>query len=79
MPDPMRHITEGNHSMNMTRADLLDAAYRHTHRDFKGEMDGVRTIMVYRNGLCLVALDNLTDDEIAARLPKNLKGRRILA
>lgn len=54
----------------MTREQKLKAVYRHTHPDFKGEIDGIKTIMVFRNGSCLVALDDLTDKEIADRLPK---------
>lgn len=54
----------------MTRQQKLDAVYRHTHQDFKGEINGVRTIMVYRNGTTLVALDDLTDIEIENRLPR---------
>ncbi|UDF29358.1 UNVERIFIED_ORG: hypothetical protein LHK14_17870 [Roseateles sp. XES5] len=55
----------------MTREQQLDAVYRHTHSDFKGHIDGRRTIMVYRNGTCLVFLEDLTEAEIAERLPKN--------
>lgn len=54
----------------MTRAQKLTAIYRATHRDYKGKLpDGTRTIMIYRNGTCLVALDDLTDAEIERLLP----------
>jgi hypothetical protein len=53
-----------------TREQKLKAVWKGTHRDYKGTMNGTRTIMVYRNGTCLVALDDLTDEEIEARLPK---------
>ena len=55
----------------MTREQKLAAIWRTTHRDFRGKLpDGTKTILVYRNGTTLVALDNLTDAEIEARLPK---------
>jgi hypothetical protein len=49
---------------------ILKAVWRNTHRDFRGVSNGVKTIMVYRQGTCLVALADLTDEEIQARLPK---------
>lgn len=53
----------------MTRDKALKRIWRETHSDYKGTMpDGVKTIMVYRNGTCLVALDDLTDAEITARV-----------
>ncbi|KEP68823.1 hypothetical protein DL1_08585 [Thioclava dalianensis] len=58
---------------DLARQRKLDAVYRHTHSDYKGEINGVRTIMVYRNGTTLVALDDLTDQEINDRLPKGKK------
>lgn len=54
----------------MTKAQQLEAVYRNTHSDFKGKIGGVRTIMVCRGGTMLVALENLTDQEIADRLPR---------
>lgn len=53
------------------RAQKLERVWRAAHRDFKGSIDGVRTITVYRQGSCLVALTDLTDAEIADKLPKN--------
>jgi hypothetical protein len=40
-----------------------DLIWKHTHRDFKGKIDGVRYILVFRNGTQSVALENLTDAE----------------
>lgn len=54
----------------MTRDQKLNAIYRATHKDYKGKVDGVRTIMIYREGTCLVRLDDLTDQEIERLLPK---------
>ena len=49
----------------------LDQIYRKTHKDFKGTLpDGTRTIMVCRGATVLVALEDLTPEEIAQRLPK---------
>ena len=44
--------------------------WKHTHRDFKGTVDGVKTIMVFRSGVgsTLCAITDLSDDEYADRL-----------
>jgi hypothetical protein len=52
------------------RKKALKAIWVKTHKDFKGIIDGVKTIMVFRNGSVLVTLDDLTDAEIMDRLPK---------
>jgi len=50
----------------------LNAVYRVTSPDYKGRgADGVRRIMVYRQGTCSVPLELLTDEEIASRLPRD--------
>lgn len=52
------------------RAHKLQAIWRKTHRDFKGNLDGVRCVLVLRSaGTCLVPLDSLTDAEIESKLP----------
>jgi len=60
----------------MTREQQLNTIWRTTHRDFKGTFNGERTIMVYRNSSCLVRLEDLTEREIADRLPKRKEGER---
>jgi hypothetical protein len=57
----------------MTREQELTLIYRHMHRDFKGRIDGERTIMIARGTTTLVALSELTDAEIADLLPYALK------
>lgn len=57
----------------MTREQKLAIVYRTTHKDYKGKIGDTKTIMVYRNGTFLVALNDLTDAEIADRLPKESK------
>ena len=52
----------------MTRKEALAQIWRETHRDFKGKFDGQKCIMVFDNGSRLVALDNLTDAQIASRV-----------
>lgn len=52
----------------MDRKTALAQLWRETHRDFKGTTDGVRSIMVFRNGSTIVPLDKLTDAEIADRV-----------
>jgi hypothetical protein len=55
----------------MTKEQQLAKVYSNTHRDYKGVFNGVKTIMVCRDGgTCLIALADLTDKEIADRLPK---------
>ncbi len=54
----------------MTRQQQLKLIYRHTHRDYRGTVNGVKSILVLRpEGTCLVPLDTLTDTEIANKLP----------
>jgi hypothetical protein len=57
----------------MTRDQKLKLVWRHTHRDYKGGVGDQRSIMVYRQGTCLVLLKDLTDEEIEARLPRASK------
>lgn len=57
----------------MTREQKLRIVWKHTHRDFRGALNGERTIMVYRNGTCLVRLKDLTDTEIEERIPRALR------
>lgn len=59
----------------MTREQQLDAIYRSTHADFKGMIDGERTILVYRNGTTLVRLKDLTEKEIAERIGRAAPSR----
>lgn len=42
--------------------------WKHTHRDFKGKCDGVKMIMIFRNGSTLCPIPGLTDAEYADRL-----------
>ncbi len=54
-----------------TREQALKIIWRHTHKDFRGKVDGVGTIMVNggaRGGI-LVAVDHLTDEQINDLLP----------
>lgn len=57
----------------MTREQKLKLVWKHTHRDYKGMLEGQRSIMVYRQGTCLVLLKDLTDAEIDERIPRALK------
>lgn len=57
----------------MTREQKLAKVWTNTHRDFKGTMNGVKTILVNRGGgTTLIDLDSLTDAEIASHLPKKI-------
>lgn len=54
----------------MDRKQALARLWRETHRDYKGSANGVRSVMVFRPsvGSCIVALDDLTEAEIADRV-----------
>lgn len=45
----------------------LEAIWKYTHRDYKGESEGARSILVCRNGTISVPLECLTDAEIEQR------------
>lgn len=65
----------------LTRDQKLALIYRHEHSDYKGkagamwgEHAGKKTLMVNVNGgSALVLLENLTDEQIADRLPYAMK------
>lgn len=60
-----------------TRKAALEKVWSGTHRDYRGVIDGRRTIMVLRKGgTCIVHLDNLTDGEICTRLKRDTPLRR---
>jgi hypothetical protein len=51
--------------MKSERERRLDEIYRNEHADYKGKINGIRTIMINRNdGCCLVALHDLSDLEM---------------
>jgi len=60
-----------------TREKALRLIWKHTHRDFRGNMNGERTILTYRNGTCLVMLFDLTEDEINEKLALSVRLERI--
>lgn len=62
-----RQTIEAEEEYNSQRQWKLEAIWKHTHRDYKGESDGVRSILVCRNGTISVPLDGLTDKEIEQR------------
>lgn len=52
----------------------LDLIYRNTPKDYKlVSKDGVRMILVCRGATVLVSLEELTEEEVAKRLPKPKK------
>ena len=57
----------------ISRKEALTLIYRHTHRDFKLSVYGVKTVLVLRGTTCLVGLEDLTDVEIMNKLPYCLK------
>lgn len=59
--------------MKTERDKKLALVWRHKHRDYKGLINGVRYVMVYRNGTMSVPLSDLSDAEIEDALPKESK------
>jgi hypothetical protein len=60
--------------VRMTRAQQLRLIWRHTHRDFKGKRDCHKYIVFCRaDGTHLVDLRDITDKEIADRMPYALR------
>lgn len=57
----------------LTREQKLKLVWKNTHNDFRGKIDGRKTVLVYRNGTTLVFLDNLTDEEINDKLPREFR------
>lgn len=70
----MTMTTNPNAEAEKAHQKALALIYRHTHRDYKGNYGGVKTIMVCRGGAsCVVPLDGLTEAEVADRLPYAMK------
>lgn len=57
----------------LTREQKLKLVWKNTHKDYRGKIDGRKSIMVYRNGTTLVFLDDLTDAEINDKLPREFR------
>lgn len=56
----------------IAKPEALDEVWLRTHADFKGIVDGRRSLMVFRgDGPTLVPLDDLTPAEIARLYPRN--------
>lgn len=56
----------------IAKPEALDEVWRRTHADFKGIVDGTRTLIVFRHdGPALVPLDDLTPAEMARLYPRN--------
>lgn len=70
----MTKTTNPNAEAEKAHQKALTLIYRHTHRDYKGNYGGVKSIMVCRDGAsCVVPLDALTEAEVADRLPYAMK------
>jgi len=62
------------------RDKLEKLAWRHIHRDFKGVCgpystwpEGTKTIVINRNGTCLIRLEDATDQELLDKLPSKVR------
>ncbi|UCI23511.1 hypothetical protein [Mesorhizobium sp. B2-8-5] len=57
----------------IAKPEALDEVWQRTHADFKGMVEGKRTVMVFRrDGPTLVALAHLTPAETARLYPRNV-------
>lgn len=57
----------------LTREQKLKKVWNNTHKDYRGKIDGRKSILVYRSGTTLVFLDDLTDAEINDKLPREFR------
>lgn len=74
MSNPVTLTTEESPAVKRTRAKLEALVWRHTHRDFKGLIDGIRTVLhLAPGGTCVVALSSLTDAELFDKLPSRVR------
>ena len=53
------------------RKKLEQLVWRYTHRDYRGVVDGIKTVLISRGGkgTCLESLSSLTDAELLDKLP----------
>ena len=65
----LRQIVDAD--IKFPRERKLTAIYAKTHADYKGVTAGQKSIMILRGGTCIVALDALTNAEIAYLLPRD--------
>lgn len=66
----MNQPNNPNNAAEKAHQTALKLIYRHTHRDYKGQRNGIKEILTARG---LVELDDLTESEVAERLPQALK------
>ncbi|MDF4211102.1 hypothetical protein P2W50_31110 [Pseudomonas protegens] len=66
----MATFTQLNNAAEKAHQHALKLIYRHTHRDYKSSRNGVKSILTTRG---LVDLDELSETEVAERLPTALK------
>lgn len=61
----------------MEKQKQLELIFKHTHADYKGKLDGEKSIMIMRDGrTCIVPMSQLTDEEIAKELSYALHKER---
>lgn len=70
----------GENMSDRFRERLEKLAWKHTHRDFKGVCGehsvwpaGTQTILVNRQGTCLIRLEDATDQELLNKLPTKIQ------
>ena len=66
----MEKPNDQNSAAEKAHQTALKLIYRHSHSDFKDVRDGVKEIMLARG---IVALDDLTESDVAELLPQALK------
>lgn len=72
----MNQLKDANSDAEKAHQAALKLIYRHTHQDYKGVRAGVKEILTARG---LVELDDLTESEVAERLPQAMKKEALRA
>ena len=60
----------------LNRKQLEALVWKHTHRDYRGKIDGKRNIMGMdpkTGGSCLVFLHQMTEEELIEALPSKIR------
>ena len=57
------------------RAELERLVWKHTHKDFKGKLEGAKTVLigVPTKGTCIVLVASLTEEQCLAKLPAKVR------
>jgi hypothetical protein len=54
----------------MTREQKQKLVWKHTHRDYRGKLNGERAILVSYEGDTCPVTNSLTDEQLESRIPR---------